>query len=310
MKTSFHLKKYYTTQNAMKPIIKLMTLSATMLLLHSCATVTPKISTTTTYHSTQRSATARTRTITEGSITETSSLVTDLVVEERKVSGSFSGRNVTEENAKQLAVADALKKADAEVLIEPTYEVEIRDNVDITAKVEGFPGRYKNFRHPTYSDSLMIGLITHYSDTTVTLISVPVGNTRSLSEATSTSVTQQTEVDLEKYRIDYMNNYNRYHRSGKKSLIRGSIFTLLGVSLIATSTITGSEGNTAAFIPMVVGGSLFFTLGIISIPIGISKLSKAAKLKREAPQHGIEIAFHPQVNPFTRTYTAGISMIF
>ena len=67
-----------------------------------------------------------------------------MVVEEKKTSGSFSGKNTPQEIAKNIVVYNALKNATAEVLVEPLYQIEI-NNDEITVSVEGYSARYINF---------------------------------------------------------------------------------------------------------------------------------------------------------------------
>jgi hypothetical protein len=64
------------------------------------------------------------------------------------------------EIVKKNAVADALKNAKADVLIEPKFEIEKKSST-ITASVTGFPAFYKNFRPITQDDVklLEVGVI-------------------------------------------------------------------------------------------------------------------------------------------------------
>lgn len=79
-------------------------------------------------------------------------VVAELVVKETKVSGSArtaSGQSV--ETVRNNAIANALKSANADVLIEPIFEVETNRG-GTTVTVTGFPGNYVNFRDATPDD--------------------------------------------------------------------------------------------------------------------------------------------------------------
>lgn len=72
-------------------------------------------------------------------------VVADLDVDENKVKGTATASGESVEAVKQQAIVSALKKANADVLVEPTFETEIK-NGQITATVTGFPATYTNFR--------------------------------------------------------------------------------------------------------------------------------------------------------------------
>jgi len=73
-------------------------------------------------------------------------VLVDLDVKETKVSGVATlSDNPALDLVKQHAVADAIKKASCDVLVEPTYLTETTGD-RVTATVTGFPGTYKNFR--------------------------------------------------------------------------------------------------------------------------------------------------------------------
>ncbi|MBS1617238.1 MAG: hypothetical protein JST76_01880, partial [Bacteroidetes bacterium] len=66
-------------------------------------------------------------------------LTVDLNIASSRVTGSYSSKQlVSVEYAKTQANADALQKANADILIEPQYYVEIKDN-KIEAQVVGYP---------------------------------------------------------------------------------------------------------------------------------------------------------------------------
>ena len=88
-------------------------------------------------------------------------VIVDLEVSEDKVSGTAteeSGKGLAA--VKNLAVSNALKKAGADVLVEPQFETETRGGMT-TATVTGFPGVYKNFRSIQLDDVelLKVGIL-------------------------------------------------------------------------------------------------------------------------------------------------------
>jgi hypothetical protein len=73
-------------------------------------------------------------------------VIVDLEVSEDKISGTATeSASYGIDAAKNLAVSNALKKAGADVLVEPQFETETSGG-KITATVTGFPGVYRNFR--------------------------------------------------------------------------------------------------------------------------------------------------------------------
>ena len=79
-------------------------------------------------------------------------VIADLDVKEQKVIGkSYILLPASLETAKLNALADALEKSKADVLIEPIYKTE-KSSGAILATVTGFPGYYKNFRPITAED--------------------------------------------------------------------------------------------------------------------------------------------------------------
>jgi len=83
-------------------------------------------------------------------------VLVDLNVNENKVTVMVNGeKRMPLEIVKQNAVAKALSKENADVLIEPVFEIETyrkRFNVTVT----GWSATYKNFRAMEVSDSLML----------------------------------------------------------------------------------------------------------------------------------------------------------
>ncbi|MBM3921120.1 MAG: hypothetical protein FJ347_07850 [Sphingomonadales bacterium] len=92
-------------------------------------------------------------------------LVADLKVTEEKAAGKSSGRltpgapdnTPVVEGVKVQAVADALKKSKADVLVEPNFTIEV-DGLDVNVAVTGYPAVYKNFRNYTVADSMALKL--------------------------------------------------------------------------------------------------------------------------------------------------------
>ena len=82
-------------------------------------------------------------------------VLADLDVKESKVTGTATGRSSATADVKNLAVADAIKKANADVLVEPVFDLQTKGST-VTANVSGFPGTYKNFRPVSQSDLPML----------------------------------------------------------------------------------------------------------------------------------------------------------
>ncbi len=73
--------------------------------------------------------------------------VADIQVDEKKVSGTHSGKvtTISLENIKNEAVATALKTVNADILVEPRFETTVNGSLT-TVMVSGFPATFKNFR--------------------------------------------------------------------------------------------------------------------------------------------------------------------
>lgn len=86
-------------------------------------------------------------------------IVVDIKVEKRKIEGkaviknSVYGREAATRVAKSLAVIDAVKRGDADILVQPMFEVE-SSNSYTTASVSGYAAKYKEFRDVTTADTL------------------------------------------------------------------------------------------------------------------------------------------------------------
>ena len=80
-------------------------------------------------------------------------VVADLEVSDVKVTATArsSSQNMSVRDVRNNAIANALKQANADVLIEPVFETENRQGVTHVT-VTGFPGRYTGFRQATIDD--------------------------------------------------------------------------------------------------------------------------------------------------------------
>lgn len=83
-------------------------------------------------------------------------VIADLDVKEQKVSGSvqWRGGGASLNDLKEMAMTDAVKKSNADVLIEPTFEIEIKGRRKSVTAV-GYPANYKNFRNATPADTVI-----------------------------------------------------------------------------------------------------------------------------------------------------------
>ncbi|MFT5819778.1 MAG: hypothetical protein ACI8ZM_001003 [Crocinitomix sp.] len=91
-------------------------------------------------------------------------VIADLDVKETKVTGTFSGTsNFSMSYAKNMAIADALKSANADVLIEPRFEtIKSFRRIDVT--VTGYPATYKNFRPMEAADTIFVNTVKPTKD--------------------------------------------------------------------------------------------------------------------------------------------------
>lgn len=81
-------------------------------------------------------------------------VIVDIDVESDKVTGSASGR-INIEILKQEAIADAIEKAAADVLVEPSFKTKTTFRTTIV-NVSGYPGHYTNFRNIQANDLTLI----------------------------------------------------------------------------------------------------------------------------------------------------------
>ncbi len=79
-------------------------------------------------------------------------VVADLDVKETKVSATIEiTGSVVSESTKQRVIADAIEKANADILIEPSFKIKTEMGTT-TVTVTGFPASYKNFRNAKQGD--------------------------------------------------------------------------------------------------------------------------------------------------------------
>lgn len=263
--------------------------------------------------STQHASTTRSRTVSANSIQETSS-VADLVVEETKVTGTSDEKDISEDNAKNLAVYDAIKKVNADVLVEPSYEIEKSDH-RISVTVQGFPGFYKHFRRPSSEDSLVLGWKK--------IVKPTAPKTRIVTRSSSTT----SSVDTEKPSIfsfnqptrpiqspnapaitssDAWQQYQRYLHKGRKQLGWGVTLLATGIILDGCSVITDDVG----LITMLSVGSTALVLGAILTPVGASNLAKAKRIKRQNGLGTVSIGFTPHIDLRNDKFGGGLAMRF
>lgn len=87
-------------------------------------------------------------------------LAVDIKIENRKIDGTATVQNkkykknraVALQEAKKMAVIEAIKRGDADIIIQPIFETH-SNNRTTTASVSGFAAKYKDFREITASDT-------------------------------------------------------------------------------------------------------------------------------------------------------------
>lgn len=105
-------------------------------------------------------------------------IVADVKIENRKIEGTATVKNAlylgtAAEAAKNLAVIDAVKKGDADVIVQPIYKVTANAQTT-TATVIGFAAKYKDFRPYTDDDKLAFDVRIKMNNTTlITVIDAP-----------------------------------------------------------------------------------------------------------------------------------------
>jgi hypothetical protein len=246
--------------------------------------------------STRNVVTTNTQEITNKGIQQ-ALIVTDLEVQPTKISGTYTGKNVSESDACNLAVSDALKKANAEVLVQPVYQIQIKKHNAVSVNVEGFPGVYKNFRKPSHSDSLVLG-ISPYSNQ----------NNIADNKVLEIDMLQNIVTSHEAYNAigNNIKEYNKYHKSGKKMLIIGGAFTFLGAAVGATLLPNFDFYTDNGIIAVAAYSGLSAAMGIPIMAIGGCKFHKANMLKQRYGLSGASVAVTPKINPNSQFY--GLSM--
>lgn len=83
-------------------------------------------------------------------------VVADLEVGEARVKGTATAKGSTPiSEVKELAVLDAVTKANVDVLVEPRYDI-TKSFRKVTVDVSGYPAKYKNFRPMEAQDTIFI----------------------------------------------------------------------------------------------------------------------------------------------------------
>lgn len=96
-------------------------------------------------------------------------VIADLDVKETKITGSATSILTTSitkqslQDVKNMALADALKKANADILIEPIFDIAMAGN-KIAVSVTGYPATYKNFRPITEDDLRLLQIVKTKTD--------------------------------------------------------------------------------------------------------------------------------------------------
>ena len=93
--------------------------------------------------------------IKDNGVVQSTPLITDLDIKSEKVEGTSVGSSTNTSKLRKEAVADAVKKAKADVLIEPTYTITTSGSKS-TVTVVGRPANYKNFRKMVLADTTVL----------------------------------------------------------------------------------------------------------------------------------------------------------
>ena len=233
-----------------------------------------------------------TQDITDKQVIQTPVIV-DLDVAETKVTGSYSAENVQVEYAKNKALADAVAKSGADVLVEPIYEVDINDKT-VSVTVNGYPGKYKNFRKPQAQDSVL------------------------LKWRNSTTVTGNSILRKEKPQFDErMMAPNTSKCDAMRST--GSTLTYTGVGLLVAgaglvvggSYYSKNGGENPATIPMIALGGVLAATGVFLVPFGVT-LTKKAKIcaKYNGNYKEARLDFEPKIDVLQNQYAMAFQVRF
>ena len=68
------------------------------------------------------------------------------------------------------AVSEALKKIGGDILLEPRYEYDYKNNVLVSVTVSGYPATFSNFRPMTMEDAETINKLNAPSSETLVII--------------------------------------------------------------------------------------------------------------------------------------------
>lgn len=84
-------------------------------------------------------------------------VVAEIEVSPTKISGTvvWKGGGASTNTLKEMAISEAVKSANADVLVEPRFEVEVKGRKR-TVTATGFPAKYKSFRNAELSDTLIV----------------------------------------------------------------------------------------------------------------------------------------------------------
>jgi len=83
-------------------------------------------------------------------------VVAEMEVSQTKVSGTvvWKGGGASTNTLKEMAISEAVKSANADVLIEPRFEIDVKGRKR-TVTATGFPAKYTSFRNAVLSDTLI-----------------------------------------------------------------------------------------------------------------------------------------------------------
>ena len=105
-------------------------------------------------------------------------MVAELEVADKKVIGKAYGKAVFKDYLEKEAIAEALKKVDADVLVGASFFYEYVNNKELTVNVVGYPAKYKNFKPKEVAEepNVLIGGTFYYEDGSNNNLSVSVKN--------------------------------------------------------------------------------------------------------------------------------------
>jgi hypothetical protein len=135
---------FTTIQMTFMNQIKLIFLSLVILMAASCTS--------------KKSSTAKVRDIKGAGVIQYP-VVAEMDVRTEKVTGKveWKGGGPTINTLKEMAITDAVKKANADLLIEPHFDIEIKGRRKVVSVV-GYPAYYTKFRNALPSDTIIAQL--------------------------------------------------------------------------------------------------------------------------------------------------------